>query len=215
MLDRPFLQSRLIDAIPVRLERIDRSVHLARPDIVAEYEQVRPLIVAGAVASWFGMWYELLRPTPGKLDILLGHPVLNLLVARGDELRDLTLAQIDHVTGRATLRAISRELPVPHGERMVPLAELVGVGRDSTQALAEARAAAGEALNVDGLECIVLSGGAMPWRNADTSAGGRVPGAIRDTIAIARGIGTHAIQSTLPAWSTIRALRRLQALREA
>jgi glycosyltransferase involved in cell wall biosynthesis len=209
MLDRPFLQARLLDAVPTRLERIDRSVRFARADIVAEYERVRPLVAAGAVASWLGMWYELLRPAPGKLDILLGHPVLNLLIARGDE---LSLAQIDHVTGQATLRAVSPALPVPRGERMVPLAEVIGGDGGAPRSLAESRAAAGEALNVADLECIVPANGALPGDDAGAPAGG-LAGAVSFALAVARGLRSGAIRSTLPAWSTIRALRRIQTLR--
>lgn len=211
MLDRDFVRTRLIDAVPTRLNRIDRSVRLARTDIIAEFELVRPLVVAGAVASWLGMWYELLQPTPGKLDILLGRPVVNLLLAADDGAGDVSLAQVDHVTGQATLRSVSGALPVPHDGEMVPLTEIIESSGGATRALDAVRAAAGAALNVRDLECIVLPGEAMRRIGVESPSGSQVLRALRETVAIARGLGTQAIRSTLPAWSTIRTLRRLQA----
>jgi hypothetical protein len=34
---------------------------------------VLPLVAAGSVAAWLGMWYEILRLGHGKLLILLGE----------------------------------------------------------------------------------------------------------------------------------------------
>jgi glycosyltransferase involved in cell wall biosynthesis len=81
MLTRAFVRDRLVEALPIRLARIERSVHQARPDIAQQYEAVRPLVVAGAIASWLGMWQEILRPSQGKVEILFGIPVVNLLLA--------------------------------------------------------------------------------------------------------------------------------------
>ena len=215
MLDHGFVRARLAQAVPTRLRRIDRSVRFARPDIVAKYEGVRPLVAAGAVASWLGMWYELLRPAPGKLDILFGRPVVNLLLAGDNGAGRLRLAQIDHVTGQATVRTVPATLPVPRDGEMVPLSEIVETGGEATNALADVRSAAGAALNLDDLECIVFSGEAMRLMNAAASPGGRALSAMRDTVAIARGLGTQAIRSTMPALGTIRALRRIQGSREA
>jgi hypothetical protein len=43
------------------------------PDLEASYRRVKPLVTAGAAAAWTGLWFELLKPAPGKLRSLLGN----------------------------------------------------------------------------------------------------------------------------------------------
>jgi hypothetical protein len=49
-------------------EEVDRWA----PELVPTYRRVYPLVIAGALASWVGAWYELLRPRRGKLRVLIG-----------------------------------------------------------------------------------------------------------------------------------------------
>jgi glycosyltransferase involved in cell wall biosynthesis len=207
LLDRAFVKARLVDAVPNRLARIDQSARLARADIVAEYAQARPMVAVGATASWLGMWWELLRPAPGKLEILLGRPVVNILVANSAD-ANLSLAQLDHVTGEATVREVATDLPVPWGDRMVPLSAILHPAADPKRSLAEVRGAAEEALHVDNVECIVGFTSAL-------TGGGTTPlSTLMTSLSIARGVWWGSIRSTMPAWTTFRALRRLQRLRD-
>jgi hypothetical protein len=56
---------------------------------------VRPLIVAGAISSWLGLWFEVLRPAQGKWEILRGTPVRTIAVVGGS--RSATLLRLDKV----------------------------------------------------------------------------------------------------------------------
>ena len=59
--------------LPTRLGLTARNVQRwGGPELAARYRQVRPLVAAGAAAAWTGLWFELLRPAPGKLRALLG-----------------------------------------------------------------------------------------------------------------------------------------------
>jgi glycosyltransferase involved in cell wall biosynthesis len=41
-------------------------------ELQARYRRVKPLVLAGATAAWAGLWFELLKPAPGKLRALMG-----------------------------------------------------------------------------------------------------------------------------------------------
>jgi glycosyltransferase involved in cell wall biosynthesis len=59
--------------LPTRLGLTERNVRRwGGADLEERYRRVRPLVVAGAAAAWTGLWFELLRPVPGKLRALLG-----------------------------------------------------------------------------------------------------------------------------------------------
>jgi hypothetical protein len=59
--------------LPTRLGLTARNVkRWGGPELAARYRQVRPLVAAGAAAAWTGVWFELLRPAPGKLRAPLG-----------------------------------------------------------------------------------------------------------------------------------------------
>jgi len=47
------------------------------PEYRRRYALVFPLVVAGSVAAWLGIWCEILRPTPGKLQTLFGESSRN------------------------------------------------------------------------------------------------------------------------------------------
>jgi glycosyltransferase involved in cell wall biosynthesis len=76
LLNRRFLKTRLLQYLPRRLSWTSRSVW-GSPEHRRRYARVFPLVAAGSVAAWMGMWYEILRPIPGKLRILLGESSRN------------------------------------------------------------------------------------------------------------------------------------------
>lgn len=80
LLNRDILSSWLVQHLPRRLRRIGRNVRRAEPGLVPQFYRVRPLIVAGALASWLGCWFEILRPAAGKGVILVGRPNRTLLI---------------------------------------------------------------------------------------------------------------------------------------
>ena len=92
LLNESVIRTRLLEAVPTRLERIQRGVTHANKNIIAEYERCRKLVALGAIATWAGTWYEILRPTTGKVSVLLGRPVVNLLMIAFSTQRLLTKA---------------------------------------------------------------------------------------------------------------------------
>ena len=59
--------------VPRRLALTARNVQRwGGPELFERYGRIRPLVAAGAAAAWAGLWFELLRPRPGKLRVLLG-----------------------------------------------------------------------------------------------------------------------------------------------
>ena len=72
LLNRRFLNTFLLQYLPRRLSLTSRSVW-ASPDYRRRYALVFPLVLAGSVAAWLGIWYEILHPAPGKLRTLLGE----------------------------------------------------------------------------------------------------------------------------------------------
>jgi glycosyltransferase involved in cell wall biosynthesis len=101
LLNPQVLGSRLVHHLPRRLSRIQRNV-VAAQALEAEYRRARVLIALGAVASWLGMWYEILRPASGKGVILWGRPVgLHLVVAFTTGGPRFLLLCLDSVAGEA------------------------------------------------------------------------------------------------------------------
>jgi len=74
LISRPILQGLVVSHLPMRIRRIDRNVARWGSDVADVYARVRPLVVAGAAASWAGALFEILRPAPGKTQALLGSP---------------------------------------------------------------------------------------------------------------------------------------------
>lgn len=224
LLNETLIRTRLIEAIPTRLRRIKRGVALASRDIIAEYERHRNLVTLGAVATWAGMWYEILRPTRGKLSVLLGKPVVNLLMISGrGEATGLALIQIDHVSGRATMRSLSPQLMVPHNGRTRPITELLPEPQrpDTSDDLLNARHAIGEALNLGELECIVAPGLELPHLLTSVSVESdrsRAPGEYLDgiwsSLVTLRAIRRLMVRSTLSVWDTVSVLNRIRPLAE-
>jgi glycosyltransferase involved in cell wall biosynthesis len=56
-----------------RQTTIDRQVAQSDDSLRDAYRRARPLVRAGALASWTGTWFELFRPEPGNLRVLWGR----------------------------------------------------------------------------------------------------------------------------------------------
>lgn len=59
-----------ISYVPVRVARCGSSAREWGGELLPHYRRGRPLIVAGALAAWLGLWSELLRPGRGKFGVL-------------------------------------------------------------------------------------------------------------------------------------------------
>lgn len=66
-LDWSWVRPRLFRHVVWWMHRIDTSVGLAEAEVQARYAVVRPLVRLAVMASWAGMWVELLRLGPGRL----------------------------------------------------------------------------------------------------------------------------------------------------
>jgi hypothetical protein len=216
LLNAKIIRTRLIEAVPKQLRRIHESVALANPDIIAEYERHRFLIALGAVATWAGTWYEVLRPTPGKLSVLLDRPVVNVLLVSGNEERpEMALVQVDHVSGQTTRRALSPELVVPHNGSSVALTDVLRTDVDRSR-LAELRQSLGTALNLDELECIMLPSLRLPIGNLSEAENTPVSPLseahldwVKRTIGTLRDLRRGTMRSTMSPWGTFRVLSHL------
>jgi peptidoglycan/xylan/chitin deacetylase (PgdA/CDA1 family) len=60
LLNGQFLKTRLLRYLPHRLRRTSQNV-MQQPEYRRLYMLTFPLVVAGSVAAWLGMWYEILR----------------------------------------------------------------------------------------------------------------------------------------------------------
>ncbi|HWV23477.1 MAG TPA: glycosyltransferase [Thermomicrobiales bacterium] len=214
LLNQQVLRTRLLDAVPQRLERMHRSVMLANQEIVAEYERVRPLIALGAIATLAGTWYEIVRPGRGKLSVLLGRPVVNVLLVGGEPgARRLALAQIDEVGGQATMQSLSPELVVPHGNESLSLPAFL----ETSPGIQGFRHAIGTALRLDSLECVIdpeLDTGDRPapvtrdFPDALSLTG--VRDRLVEVVRAGGALNTSRRRSTLSLWGTARVLARLR-----
>ena len=81
LFNRRFLSVHLLRYLPRRLSWTSRQVwRWGSSEYRRRYVLVLPLVAAGSVAAWLGMWYEILRPAQGKLHILLGESSRNKLL---------------------------------------------------------------------------------------------------------------------------------------
>lgn len=220
LLNRKIVRTRLIDSVPKRLGRIQRSVALARQDIASQYQRTRRLVAIGAIATWVGMWYEILRPTTGKASVLIGHPVVNILIIGNRGGGELAMVQIDEVSGQTTFHTVSSALLVPHNGQLVSLADIIDADRGPAREMkpAELRQVVGVALNVADLECIVGHPFRLSTESMDSRAyvpEERVPARLIKctvtSIATLSALRRHTLRSTLPWWTTVRVINRIQA----
>lgn len=101
LLSRRFLQSRLLGYLPQRLGYSSRGVARCGPKYRLLYALAFPLVVAGAVTAWLGMWYEILRPAPGKMQTLAGRRADDLRERLSRGWRYSSIARIRRAFGRA------------------------------------------------------------------------------------------------------------------
>lgn len=212
LLNRRVIRASFAGAVPTRLGRIHRSVGMANQEIIAEYERVRPLVALGAISSWIGTWYEVLRPGRGKLSVLLGRPVVNVLLVGGlPGARAFALAQIDEVAGQATMQSLSGELVIPHGGSSMALQSFL----ETSPRMGGFLQAIGAALHLDSLECVVDPalelGERLVPETRDVPDVMSVAGVRDRAIALAGMVGARSRRrATLSPWSTARILARLR-----
>ena len=212
------IREQVIDAVPRRLARIAFNASLAREDITKQYQRVRTLVMLGAAASWLGMWFEILRPTPGKSTVLFGRPVRNLLIVSLVDEPRLALAQIDHVAREATIRPIPVEQDASVATSIPAVMALVKAqtGKPDAPSLASLRAAIGDAFNVPDLECLIdhdMGLTTRPTRPAVQSAAptpSRAWWSVRNAAIVIWALRRGTLRSTLPLWETISAVERVR-----
>jgi glycosyltransferase involved in cell wall biosynthesis len=162
LLNRRVLATRLVGFLPRRLGRIARSVPAADPALGPHYRRARPLIVAGIAATWFGLWVEVLRPTPGKGTILWGRPVRTLaLIDPGDGPPVILLLRLDLAAKAARAVAVPPDLPTtrPDGTRS-RLVEALGCPLDAASPDA-VRDVLGRAVDLDAEDVVVVTPGTL------------------------------------------------------
>lgn len=116
LIDRAFLRQRLLGHIPGWMRRIDRGVARADPELAARYGPVRRLVLAGVVAGWAGMWFEILRPGPGQVARLTGYREMTLLAVPDSDGSSVALLRLDLTTRYAQLLTLQ---PAPQKDGMV------------------------------------------------------------------------------------------------
>jgi hypothetical protein len=126
LLSRAVIRTRLVWHLPIRLERIRRNVARAEANLIAPYRRARLLIAAGAVASWAGMWFEVLRPTQGKWAILVGRPIWTLtVVALGPSEPAVAILRLDGVANRVQVLRLPPGFPVIDADGVQPLGSAI------------------------------------------------------------------------------------------
>ena len=131
MLDRAFLRQHLLGHVPAWMARIDRGVVRADAEIAGQYRPVRRLVLVGVVAGWAGMWFEILRPQPGKGARLTGQRDLTVLAIPAGSRGAAQLVRLDLVTRHAqvlTLHGAPEPLSVM--ERIEVIEAALGVNAD-------------------------------------------------------------------------------------
>jgi hypothetical protein len=219
LITRDFLASRLILHIPSRLRRIDRGVSQALPELQQQFLPVRPGVLAGVVASWAGMWSEILRPDAGKLSLLFGQPRQTVLVATTDGTQSAHLVQIDHVTRRVTANALPRSLLVPSSTgEPVPLDTLIrsALAPTAPASQRDERQTTRELLNrffdIDNLEYLILRNKELPVNAAPSQDGSSLLRSLTLVTRLARAfwrMKTRKIVTSMNAWELTQYLDAL------
>jgi glycosyltransferase involved in cell wall biosynthesis len=78
--DAKFIRGWLFGLVPRRIRKTTENVERWGGELGETYRKVYPLVVLGVLASWLGLWVELLRPEAGKLRLFVRS--LDPLVAR-------------------------------------------------------------------------------------------------------------------------------------
>ena len=214
LLNGAVVRSRLVRHLPNRLGRIAQNVAKAREDLLPPFADAWPYVVAGAVSAWVGMWAEILRPTPGKWDILAGRPVRNVLVGATGTAPAAWLVQLDHVSGRLTTRPVPMDVPVRLGDGApTSLAGALTAEGDGTE-IAALRRAIGETLDIERVDCVVgpapLLGHLAPALGGQTAPRGRLATLGACAIA-ARAMWSGQLATTLAPGALFRVIGRLRS----
>jgi hypothetical protein len=90
------------------------------------------LIASGAVASWLGMWFEVLKPGPGKGLVLWGCPVkLLLTVSFIPDQKRIEIWRLNYADRTARGVVLPDHLTVKNlGESFSPLSDFILPGQD-------------------------------------------------------------------------------------
>ncbi|MGC4106383.1 MAG: glycosyltransferase [Thermomicrobiales bacterium] len=185
---------RLARMLPNRLRRIGRQVAHADASFAVHYEQVKPLVTLGAVSGALGMWYELLRPAPGKLAMLFDSPDKVLLSVETGEHPRSELACVSVTRGEAVAMAISAPAMLEIDEHHNSLGSASG-----RNALLAWRDRARESLAIPTLELMIASVG------GDRATVGRSP--LHDSSDAIRDLVTNRVRTTMPWWQAVSVMR--------
>jgi len=175
LLDLRFLRDRLIWRLPRRLASIWRrtvSVQVTLPTAC--------LMTLGEGAAWFGLWVELLRPAPGKMQVLAGRPTGTLLTVALDGERVVWIAvlRFDAVAGRIEIAALPPRTPIrqPDGSTL-PLEDALGIGRSGWSGKPSRFAiddTVGRALGIEVDDYLVIDRELLPQRHPAGTDGVRL-----------------------------------------
>ena len=129
LITRELLRDRLLGHLPRRLARIDETVRAADPAVREAYAPVKRVIALGVASAWAGMWFEMVKPEPGKQALLWGAPVQTLAIVTPEPAASVTVVEIDLVKTAVRRAVIPLHLPAPtvSGETR-PLADALGLG---------------------------------------------------------------------------------------
>jgi glycosyltransferase involved in cell wall biosynthesis len=224
LLSGEVIRQRLTQHIPERLRRISAGVATATPDLQEEYQRVQAGILLGAIASWVGMWTEILRPAPGKMAVLTGRPRQTLLIVSIGEVTAVHLAHLDRTREQVTVKSLPATLPVvlDSGE-VTSVNDLVSL-HSTHESLAGENPQLIETLLSQmrasfvgkGIECVVGARGALsdvlPGLSGNLEVNTQRNG--RDALqrwgSLVRSIRSNQVASSMDGWTLLGALRALR-----
>jgi len=199
VITRQSFETQFLKQVPTRLARIDETVRAADSVLFPAYQKVRRQIVLGAIASWVGMWNEILKPAPGKLALLFDRPERTLLVVLdGDDTwPTVHLVKVDLHTGLTGSRALPIDLEIPAERgRLVRLSGLLDQGPLQSN-LTHLRDAIALGIHVDHLD--VIRGRQEVFRQL-VSLQDSPHAARRSLVDIYVAVTRKEIRTTLPLW---------------
>ena len=207
LLNRELLAARGPSHLLRRLRRIEHNVARADPSLRPHYEDARPYMLCGAIAAWAGMWAEILRPAPGKLEILLDRPTRTVLIGIAGPSPTAILAQVNHIDRSTTMRTVPTDLAVHLADDRAPALARVMEEAATGHPMAPLGRALAAALDIDRLD--VLAGPPEVMRhllpNGQRPDGG-VPGLVVAWLRAIRAARRGSLGTTLSPWSLLRVL---------
>ncbi|MGB3330915.1 MAG: glycosyltransferase [Thermomicrobiales bacterium] len=203
--ERPVLADRdavlrLARMLPNRLHRIERQVRRVDPALAATFGEVRPLVILGALAGTLGMWCELLKPSPGKLSMLLDAPDKTVLVIENGLRPRIMLALVSLARREAAARSLPETL------RGDALRDSELATRSQAGDVARLRDMARERLGIPSLDVVSL----VPEACAAGDTHERSSTPFSGLAGALRGLRAGTVRSTLPWWQTASVVRTLR-----